>query len=148
MNCVRDNAITNKLIYVLFQLCQMSEKVSCREEAEDKGDFRSPQKKMPPVLAVAPSQSKAMQLDDSSVDNLCSSPIVYSSKLRSSCGGDLHSGIARPGSATTGAKCPKIEWVEQYQTSVFITFTALPDGQTGLRRIRFRFVRILNTYSS
>lgn len=123
----------------LFQLCQMSEKISRGQEAEEKGGFRSPQRGAPPVLAVARRPSKAMQLEDSSVDNLCSSPIVYSSKLRSWCDGDLHS-------ATTGTKCSKVEWVEQYQTGVFITFTALPGGQRGLRRIRFRSISFLDIF--
>lgn len=51
-----------------------------------------------------------------------SSPIVFSR-----FGDDLHS-----------IKCSKVDWVQQYEAGVFITFTALPDGNTGVRRIRFR----------
>ncbi|KAH6755947.1 hypothetical protein C2S53_007073 [Perilla frutescens var. hirtella] len=128
----------NGIIQMLTsKLCEMSEKISGKQEAEDKAGFRSPQTRKLPVLALARTPKKVIQLEDSSVENLCSSPIVFSSKLRSLYGGDLHSGIRRMDSTKTGIKCSKVEWVEQYQAGVFITFTSLPDGQTGLRRIRF-----------
>lgn len=79
-----------------------------------------------------------MQVEESSVENMCRSPVVFSSKLRPLHGGDLKSG-------TKGIKCSNIEWVEQYQPGVFITLTLLQDGKSGLKRIRFRFVSILKT---
>lgn len=39
-------------------------------------------------------------------------------------------------------KCPsnasKHEWVEQYEQGVYISLAVLPNGQQGLKRVRFR----------
>lgn len=35
------------------------------------------------------------------------------------------------------------EWIEQYEPGVYITLVALHDGTRELRRVRFRFVHVL-----
>lgn len=35
------------------------------------------------------------------------------------------------------------EWVEQDEPGVYITFIALPSGQKGLKRVRFRYIFFL-----
>lgn len=119
------NAVYECIVCVVFQLCEMSEKNSGRQEAEDKGGVRRcPETGEVSVVGVGGRRKKVLAVEDS-----MSSPIVLSSKLRF---GGVHSGIGR------------MDWVEQYEVGVFITFTALPHGNTGVRRIRFRFISILN----
>lgn len=64
----------------------------------------------------------AVDVVDSKVDSLLSSPIVFSNKLRS---------------LYNKEHCAD-EWVEQYQPGVDVTLTILPSGNKGLKRVRFR----------
>ncbi|XP_016505051.2 PH, RCC1 and FYVE domains-containing protein 1-like isoform X1 [Nicotiana tabacum] len=63
----------------------------------------------------------AVDVVDSKVDSLLSSPIVFSNKLRS---------------LYNKEHCAD-EWVEQYQPGVDVTLTILPSGNKGLKRVRF-----------
>lgn len=51
-----------------------------------------------------------------------------------------------PLAATSAKDCKpkesKDEWVEQVEVGVYITFITLPNGQKGLKRVRFRSVLI------
>lgn len=100
----------------------MSEKSSSRREA----DPRLRQTTMQPLLSVS------CKAEDSNVDNLSTSSVVFSSKLRS-----LYD------SAKTATK---VELMEEYHPGVYITFIALPHGKTGLKRVRFRYIFILNMF--
>ncbi|KAL8472536.1 hypothetical protein ACS0TY_029661 [Phlomoides rotata] len=118
----------NELVQALTsKLCEMSEKISSRREAGS----RLPQTRIHPVLSV---NCKPTKVEDSNVDNLCTSSIVFSGKLRSTCNGDLRSGIGRPDSTKTATN---VDRIQEYQPGVFITFTALSHGKTGLKRVRF-----------
>lgn len=96
-----------------------------------------------PVVAkrVCP---EAGLIEDRKVESLCSSPIVFSNTLKylrdrelkenttsreNACNRQVDSGQV--------GKVLKQEWVEQYQSGVYITFMTLPNGKKGLRRVRF-----------
>ncbi|KAL3527388.1 hypothetical protein ACH5RR_012044 [Cinchona calisaya] len=95
---------------------------------------------------VAPCEPlEVEQIQDRKVDSLCSSPIIFSNTLiylcEKDCNGDAVSANktcnqkADPGQLEM--KSLKLEWVEQYQPGIYITMTTLPNGQKGLRRVRF-----------
>ncbi|KAA8547653.1 hypothetical protein F0562_004082 [Nyssa sinensis] len=78
--------------------------------------------------------------------SLCSSPAVFSNTLKSLYDKDMYHGdtrsaeessVRRTDSRQNGIKALKHEWVEQYEPGVYITFTTLPSGQKGLKRVRF-----------
>ncbi|KAJ6364509.1 hypothetical protein OIU76_029463 [Salix suchowensis] len=109
----------NEIIKALVvRIHSMSDKVSVRKGAEDGGDPYS----------------------------LSSSPIVFSNSLKSLDGRELchENGMQGEGlhASTTdprrkGTKASKLEWVEQYEPGVYITFTISPGGEKGLKRVRF-----------
>jgi hypothetical protein len=136
----------------------MSDKVSVRKEAKDGVDSYQPQTRPDytdtPTLsggcAVFPSTHLPLEVrfpKDSKIDSLSNSPIVFSNTLKSMDGRelchedsrpeeDLHDTTADP--RRNGTKASKHEWVEQYEPGVYITFTILPSGLKGLKRVRFR----------
>ncbi|KAG7986247.1 hypothetical protein I3843_03G071000 [Carya illinoinensis] len=80
------------------------------------------------------------------VDSLSNTPIIFSDTLRSKYGRDVcdentrsmeNSHVTRTESPHNGAKASTLEWVEQYEPGVYITFTILPSGHKGLKRVRF-----------
>lgn len=83
---------------------------------------------------------------DGNVESLSSSPTLFSDTLKSKFASMfLKSDRSKEDSELTRAECEqgsteglKVEWVEQYEPGVYITFTALPSGQKGLKRVRFR----------
>ncbi|KAL2521966.1 Regulator of chromosome condensation (RCC1) family with FYVE zinc finger domain [Forsythia ovata] len=112
----------------------MSEKFSAERVKDDQ-----------PISAVACVPREVEQPEDKNFESLSNSPIVFSNKLRSLRNGDSRDGIlsvrescaGRIDSGKTGVEPPKVEWVEQYQPGVYITFVTLPNGQPGLKRVRF-----------
>nr|XP_016447123.1 PREDICTED: uncharacterized protein LOC107772149 isoform X2 [Nicotiana tabacum] len=95
------------------------------------------------VLPTCVPLAKA-QPEDRNIDSLCSSPIVFSSTLRSFYNKEnkVDSGSAEESykgddHCQVGLRTSKGEWVEQYQLGVFITLTVLPSGKKGLKRVRF-----------
>ncbi|XP_015579305.1 PH, RCC1 and FYVE domains-containing protein 1 isoform X1 [Ricinus communis] len=83
---------------------------------------------------------------DRQLDSLSSSPIVFSNTLKSMDSRGLcheigrlenDSQTPRADSKQNGTKGSRLEWVEQYEPGVYITFTVLPGGEKGLKRVRF-----------
>lgn len=86
---------------------------------------------------------------DCNMDSLSSSPIVFSDTLKSKFGRSMllknndklmeNSNFTRAAvSQQDTANDLKVEWVEQYEPGVYITFTTLQCGKKGLKRVRFR----------
>lgn len=81
------------------------------------------------------------------LDSVSNSPIVFSETLKLLYGSDTCRDSSRSEADTqVGSKASRkqetkgleLEWVEQYEPGVYITFTILPSGQKGLKRVRFR----------
>ncbi|KAJ6369515.1 hypothetical protein OIU76_027863 [Salix suchowensis] len=144
----------NEIIKALaLRLHAMSDKVSVRKEAKDGVDPYQPQTR--PTLAggcaECPPPHSPLQIrfqNDRKLDSLSNSPIVFSNTLKSMDGRELCQEDSRPeedlhDTTTTsdprrnGTRASKHEWVEQYEPGVYITFTVLPGGLKGLKRVRF-----------
>lgn len=73
---------------------------------------------------------------------------MFSNKLKSVYGRELchnnssgsveDSKVARTEPQPKGTMASKLEYAEQYEPGIYITFTTLPSGQKGLKRVRFR----------
>lgn len=123
------------------RLHTLSEKVSASREAKEGVNANLP----PKLDTDRPPEVKLLK--DRKVDSLCSSPIVFSNKLKSVYGRELcrnnssgsveDSQVARTEPQPKGTKASKLEYVEQYEPGIYITFTTLPSGQKGLKRVRF-----------
>ncbi|KAM7268628.1 hypothetical protein ACFE04_010794 [Oxalis oulophora] len=125
---------------LVFRLHTMSEKVSGGKETKDGANAN---------LQVVPThQPLEVNLPkDRQVDSLSNSPISFSSTLKSKYGRDNSQETSRTveePQVVKKAECrqneakeSQNEWVEQYETGVYITFTNLPSGQKGLKRVRF-----------
>ena len=98
---------------------------------------------------MTPIQTDIHTPKDGKVDSLCGSPIVFSDTLKSKYGRNLchksekptedsHSNRTESQQGNTKGSKDESEWVEQYEPGVYITFTELPSGQKGLKRVRFR----------
>ncbi|KAH8511471.1 hypothetical protein H0E87_008875 [Populus deltoides] len=136
---------------LVLRLHAMSDKVSVRKGAEDGGDPYQPQTRpdytdTPTVFASTHSPLRVRLSKDCNVDGLSSSPIVFSNSLKSLDGRELCHENSMPGEdlhdSTTdprrkGTNASKLEWVEQYEPGVYITFTVSPGGEKGLKRVRF-----------
>ncbi|XP_022143439.1 uncharacterized protein LOC111013314 isoform X2 [Momordica charantia] len=79
-------------------------------------------------------------------DSLYNSPIVFSNTFKSLYGRHAFRHVNKsaedPNTNRTSAKNGtanylKDEWIEQYEPGVYITFTSLPGGHKGLKRVRF-----------
>ncbi|XP_062107676.1 PH, RCC1 and FYVE domains-containing protein 1 isoform X2 [Humulus lupulus] len=75
-------------------------------------------------------------------DSISNSPILFSDTLKFMYGSDAcrdskSEEESRVGLMESQTKDVKLEWVEQYEPGVYITFTILPSGQKGLKRVRF-----------
>lgn len=136
----------------------MSEKISSGREAKNGVDSNLPQNRpactdSPTLVGASPvSASTRLPLEvtlpiNRRVDSLSGSPIVFSNMLKSMDGRELrhennrsvgNSHDSRIESWEDGTKVSRHEWVEQYEPGVYITFTILPGGQKGLKRVRFR----------
>ncbi|ESR43646.1 hypothetical protein CICLE_v10010970mg [Citrus x clementina] len=123
------------------RLHTLSEKISAAKEAKEGVDANLP----PKLDTDKPPEVKLPK--DRKVDSLCSSPIVFSNKLKSVYGRELchdnssgsveDSKVARTEPQPKGTKASKLEYAEQYEPGIYITFTTLPSGQKGLKRVRF-----------
>ncbi|XP_034682604.1 PH, RCC1 and FYVE domains-containing protein 1 [Vitis riparia] len=118
------------------RLHTMSEKLSSERDAKDGIDSKLPQ-----IITRYADTPKERQLD-----SLCGSPIVFSNSLRSMYGRDECQGHTRSVEDSclekidprqNGTRPSKLEWVEQYEPGVYITFITLASGQRGLKRVRF-----------
>ncbi|XP_050229612.1 PH, RCC1 and FYVE domains-containing protein 1 isoform X2 [Mercurialis annua] len=144
----------NEIIKALaVRLHAMSEKMSGGRETKG-GDEQNISQDIPDTPLFSPLATLAslhlpreVKLPkDRQPDSLSSSPIVFSNTLKSMDSRALFHDNSRSGddsqtprtdSKQNGAKGSKPEWVEQYEPGVYITFTALPGGQKGLKRVRF-----------
>lgn len=99
------------------------------------------------VPNVAPIHTDMKSPRDCNVDSLANSPIVFSNTLKSKFGRSLfrksdksmeNSNLNRTESQQDTSEGLKVEWMEQYEPGVYITFTTLPCGKKGLKRVRFR----------
>ncbi|KAF2290520.1 hypothetical protein GH714_014237 [Hevea brasiliensis] len=147
----------NEIIKALaLRLHAMSEKISAGKEAKVGVDLSTSQntqaKTNSPVVSLRPGFSSfhlppEIKLPrDRQVDSLSSSPLVFSNTLKSLDGRGLfqensrsedQSPVPRKDSRQNGTKGSTLEWLEQYEPGVYITFTDLPGGQRGLKRVRF-----------
>jgi len=82
---------------------------------------------------------------DGNVDSLSNSPIVFSETLKSKFGRSMFPKNENSNSNRGESQQQdninnglKADWVEQYEPGVYITFTTLPCGKKGLKRVRFR----------
>nr|KYP76012.1 putative E3 ubiquitin-protein ligase HERC2 [Cajanus cajan] len=98
------------------------------------------------VPNVAPIHIDMKSPRDGNIDSLSNSPIVFSDTLKSKFGRSLfpkndklmeNSNLNRADSQQDTTEGLKSEWVEQYEPGVYITFTTLPCGKKGLKRVRF-----------
>ncbi|KAK3015391.1 hypothetical protein RJ639_006885, partial [Escallonia herrerae] len=85
------------------------------------------------------------QLEGRKPDSLSNSPIAFSNQLtmqnRDTYCGDTRladESCARRTEPGKNGRRGKLEWLEQYQSGVYITFMALPSGHKQLQRVRFR----------
>ncbi|XWS30621.1 hypothetical protein CRYUN_Cryun23aG0001500 [Craigia yunnanensis] len=99
-----------------------------------------------PMLIAAPLPPEVKLSTDRQVDSLCGTPIVLSSKLKSMQARDRiqekdrplqESHVTQMEPEQNGSKDSKLEWVEQYEPGVYVTYTILASGQKGLKRVRF-----------
>ncbi|KAJ9172918.1 hypothetical protein P3X46_016107 [Hevea brasiliensis] len=148
----------NEIIKALaLRLHAMSEKISAGKEAKGRVDLNtssqntqaytnSPTVSPRPPLALFHLPSEVKLPKDGQIDSLSSSPIVFSNTLKSldarglfqeNGKSDDDSHVPRIDSRQNGMKGSRHEWVEQYEPGVYITFTTLPGGQRGLKRVRF-----------
>ncbi|PON75013.1 Rho GTPase activating protein [Parasponia andersonii] len=139
-----------------LRLHKISENVSSGRKEKDVADRNLPP--ITPLCTDSPClkgvQPAPVAIDLSQVgtpkdrhsDNISNSPIVFSDTLKFLYGSDTcrdsNKSVDDPqvGCMTSREKETKdlkLEWVEQYEPGVYITFTILPSGQKGLKRVRF-----------
>ncbi|KAI3417473.1 uncharacterized protein J3R85_014428 [Psidium guajava] len=130
--------VANEIIKALaVQLHKLSTKAPVGSVTKDRVDEQMPQNA--PFLGEL-NVTKGQQTDSS-----CGSPTAFSnaekplyekgewpenSKL-------VHSHPARKEIRPNVAKDMGLEWIEQYELGIYLTFTILPNGQKGLKRVRF-----------
>lgn len=141
----------------MLQLHNISENVSGGRKLKDGADNN-----LPPITPVYTDSPCLKGVQPASVatdlpqlglpkhkqsDSLSNSPIVFSDKLKFMYGSDAcydsnksqeDSKVGCTESREKEKRDLKLEWVEQYEPGVYITFTILPTGQKGLKRVRFR----------
>ena len=100
-----------------------------------------------PTLIAAHLPHEVKLSTDQQVDSLCGTPIVFSNKLKSMQARERiqekdrrlqESHVTQMEPEQNGSKDSKLEWVDQYEPGVYVTFTTLASGQKGLKRVRFR----------
>ncbi|XP_022759394.1 PH, RCC1 and FYVE domains-containing protein 1 [Durio zibethinus] len=141
-----------------LRLHSMSEKFSAAREQKSKFDVHLPRmvplstdssnlEDAHPMLIAAHLPQEVKLPTDRQVDSLCGTPIVFSNKLKSLQARsdriedkdralqDSH--VTQMESEQSRSTDLKVEWVEQYEPGVYVTFTILASGQKGLKRVRF-----------
>ncbi|KAL2333184.1 hypothetical protein Fmac_014397 [Flemingia macrophylla] len=97
-----------------------------------------------PNVAPIRTDTKSPRVGD--MDSLSNSPIVFSDTIKSKFGRSMlpkndkqmeNSNLNRADYQQDSTEGLKVEWVEQYEPGVYITFTTLPCGKKGLKRVRF-----------
>ncbi|KAK7302042.1 hypothetical protein RJT34_12921 [Clitoria ternatea] len=97
--------------------------------------------------SLAPVHTDMKSPREGNLDSLSNSPIVFSDTLKSKFGRNMvlkNDKLTDDTPNLNRAECQqdnnnglKVEWVEQYEPGVYITFTTLPCGKKGLKRVRF-----------
>ncbi|KAG8662551.1 hypothetical protein MANES_01G123500v8 [Manihot esculenta] len=148
----------NEIIKALaLRLHAMSEKLSSGKGAKVRADLTTNSQKAQantnspcvsprPPLALFHLPPEVKLSKDGQRDSLSSSPITFSNTLKSLDARGLFKEIGksdddshtpRTNSRRNGTKGSRLEWVEKCEPGVYITFTTLPCGRTGLKRVRF-----------
>ncbi|XP_022998689.1 PH, RCC1 and FYVE domains-containing protein 1 [Cucurbita maxima] len=132
-----------------LRLQTMSENVVGRRDAKDEVDANKPHVTPvhSPSAAICLPPEVQLPKDRLIGDSLYNSPIVFSNTFKSLYGRqafryvtkstDPGSNTDRTSSKNETANCLKDEWIKQYEPGVYITFTSLPGGHKGLKRVRF-----------
>ncbi|KAI8540958.1 hypothetical protein RHMOL_Rhmol08G0025300 [Rhododendron molle] len=90
--------------------------------------------------------TKVGSLEGQKVDSICGPPILFANTLQSISDGDFYRGgpmlaeesiVEKTASVENGLNPLKYEWVEKCEPGVYITFITLPNGQKGVKRVRF-----------
>lgn len=154
--------LTGSLIKELLSFLQihtMSEKVSGRSDAKEVdankphvtplySDGQNFDHLHSPSAATCLPPEVQLPKDRPIGDSLYNSPIVFSNTFKSLYGRHAFRHVNKsaedPNTNRTSAKNGtanylKDEWIEQYEPGVYITFTSLPGGHKGLKRVRFRY---------
>lgn len=131
----------------LVQLHSMSEKFPAGREEKSELDVdlartdSSNLEGVNPILSEARLPPQVKLPKATQVDSLSGTPIVFSNKLKSIHAKDRIQEKDRPlalQESQIANKDSKLEWVEQYEPGVYVTFTVLIGGHKGLKRVRFR----------
>ncbi|XP_030474649.2 PH, RCC1 and FYVE domains-containing protein 1 isoform X1 [Syzygium oleosum] len=130
--------VANEVIKALaVQLHKLSTRASVGSVIKDGVDEQMPQNA--PFLGEL-NVMKGQQTNDS-----CGSPIALTDASKPLYEKDewrddsklAHSHPARKEMRPKVAKDMGLEWIEQYELGIYLTFTILPNGQKGLKRVRF-----------
>ncbi|XVF71022.1 hypothetical protein PTKIN_Ptkin12aG0001300 [Pterospermum kingtungense] len=135
-----------------LRLHSMSEKFPASIDQKSKFDDHLPRtdssnhEGVHPILTAAHLPAEVRLPTERQVDSLSGTPIVFSNKLKTIQARDRiqekdrelqESQITQMEPEPNGSKDSKLEWVEQYEPGVYVTFTVLASGQKGLKRVRF-----------
>lgn len=145
------------ILYCDMQLHVMSEKLCAGRELKDQSCANMSQiipictdtptlKDVHPMFVVANARAANVRQEERTVDSACNTPLLFSRKIRAMSNRESNSSDSRSAEESCVRRLdseqneikPKVDWVEQYQPGVYITFTTLPSGQKGLKRVRFR----------
>lgn len=145
------------ILYCDVQLHVMSEKLCAGRELKDQTCANLSQiipictdtptlNDVHPMFVVTNALTATGRLEERTVDSACNTPLLFSSKIRTMSNRESKSSDSRSAEESCVRRLdskqneikPKVDWVEQYQPGVYITFTTLPSGQKGLKRVRFR----------
>ena len=150
-----DDLIEVELL-LLLQLQTMSENIVGRRDAKDEVDANKPHVTPvhSPSAAICLPPEVQLPKDRLIGDSLYNSPIVFSNTFKSLYGRhafrhvtkstDPDPNTDRTSSKNGTANCLKDEWIKQYEPGVYITFTSLPGGYKGLKRVRFRYYSLIH----
>ncbi|KAK1384548.1 PH, RCC1 and FYVE domains-containing protein 1 [Heracleum sosnowskyi] len=152
----KSKAAKELIIALTSRLHVMSEKLCAGKELKDQSCANLSQiipictdtptlKDVHPMFVVTNAPTANGRLEDRTVDSACNTPLLFSSKIRAMSNRESNSSDSRSAEESCGRRSdskqneikPKVDWVEQYQPGVYITFTTLPSGQKGLKRVRF-----------
>ncbi|KAK3426462.1 hypothetical protein EUGRSUZ_F02909 [Eucalyptus grandis] len=130
--------VANEVIKALaVQLHKLSTKASVGSGTKDGVDEQMPQN--------APSLGELNVMKGRQTNSSCGSPTALTDASKPLYKKDewrdgsklAHSHPARKEVQPNVAKDVGLEWIEQYELGIYLTFTALPNGQKGLKRVRF-----------
>lgn len=127
------------------RLQTMSEKLSAERDLKDQGSVEKFTSISSSQVVTTCEPPEVCRMEDRRVDSVCNSPMLFSNTLkylrdkhRNGDAASVEKSCAeKVDTEQLGIKSLKLEWVEQYQPGIYITLTALPNGQKALRRVRF-----------